>query len=1000
MNRIILLLSFFVIAGNSFAQVSFSIKEQFVEKGKPICSEITVANFAEILTAQFTVVWDPSIIQFDSVSSMKLAGLSKNNFGTSKVNQGILSFSWFDGLAVGKSLNDGEILFSVCFSTIGQPNDKSPLEISDKPIKVEVTDINSDGENIGAVITNGSVTIQENGGSMFFENLSIEPGTSGCTMLSTIGIDQINKLSGTIVWDPGIAVFDSICCLHPQLNQQYYNTLLSVNGMVLMNYNTLVPIDTKSTHVLAGLCFTAKGAPESFTNLALDGSYFQLDIKDGNNKIIKAIDGKISIDLMTFKVILPDKVAKLNQTIEVPIMTGISGYLQSFSGSLSFPSEELIYSDVYESKIPGFVFEQVAINNGIATLGWNWNAANNPFFISSMDTLASIQLTVKGNPGVKYYMKLNNEKFPLKAQITVGKTYNLNVKNDSASIYVLPDSTKISIDNQTGDQYDILCLPIKVSNFQDIAYFKTVFLTDNKMLQPTEVNNKLIPSVPAPLFSVLADKIIVEWGSTNNKYALNLAEGSEIFEVCYQLFGAEGTKTEVILDTSSNYLLGEIKSKAFPLQTSKGIISIGSNNLIINSSVSHNHCKSDSNGEITLNCSGGKYPLQFVWSNGSQSQNLSNLKNGLYDVTISDSGSPVIQKILSFEIKYLNEEPVFSKILDQNIDCPGQTVIISADNTELFYTWHSLGFLNNGTTSIELSQAGVYYVEGTDLTTSCSKKDTFYIEPAPYLEPAFVTESFLSVCDFALLSASQSAGISGKWIGQTGTILYPSESETQVNDLKEGLQSFIWTVSTSSCENYSSDTVWVFKRTLVKANDDVVSKVEKNYNVLANDALNPGLVVFQVIDKIPQGISIDSFGNLKLASGFQYWKLSIRYKICDPMCSDFCSEGLISFEETDDSTATDPEISKHLQPNAISPNEDGINDYLVFDDLELQQYPAPHLMVFDRLGNIIFEDKDYKNNWNGRTQSGRELPVDTYYYVLYLDLYSGKYLKGPITILK
>ncbi|MBL7830902.1 MAG: hypothetical protein JNK41_07750, partial [Saprospiraceae bacterium] len=116
MNRIILLLSFFVIAGNSFAQVSFSIKEQFVEKGKPICSEIAVANFTEILTAQLTVVWDPSIIQFDSVSSMKLAGLSKNNFGTSKVNQGILSFSWFDGLAVGKSLNDGEILFSVCFS--------------------------------------------------------------------------------------------------------------------------------------------------------------------------------------------------------------------------------------------------------------------------------------------------------------------------------------------------------------------------------------------------------------------------------------------------------------------------------------------------------------------------------------------------------------------------------------------------------------------------------------------------------------------------------------------------------------------------------------------------------------------------------------------------------------------------------------------------------------------------------------------------------------------
>ncbi|WP_198517131.1 gliding motility-associated C-terminal domain-containing protein [Tenacibaculum sp. SZ-18] len=70
----------------------------------------------------------------------------------------------------------------------------------------------------------------------------------------------------------------------------------------------------------------------------------------------------------------------------------------------------------------------------------------------------------------------------------------------------------------------------------------------------------------------------------------------------------------------------------------------------------------------------------------------------------------------------------------------------------------------------------------------------------------------------------------------------------------------------------------------------------------------------------------------------------------------------------------------------ISPNEDGTNDNLVFDGLEL--YEQNELVVFNRWGNVVFRKKNYENNWsafsNGRAtiKKGDKLPTGTYFYTL------------------
>src|SRR5690606_31228712 len=72
--------------------------------------------------------------------------------------------------------------------------------------------------------------------------------------------------------------------------------------------------------------------------------------------------------------------------------------------------------------------------------------------------------------------------------------------------------------------------------------------------------------------------------------------------------------------------------------------------------------------------------------------------------------------------------------------------------------------------------------------------------------------------------------------------------------------------------------------------------------------------------------------------------------------------------------------------NEFSPNGDGVNDFFKIDCIE--NYPNNMLQVSNRWGNIVFESRSYKNDWdgtpNGRAmvQKEKQLPVGTYFYLL------------------
>lgn len=123
--------------------------------------------------------------------------------------------------------------------------------------------------------------------------------------------------------------------------------------------------------------------------------------------------------------------------------------------------------------------------------------------------------------------------------------------------------------------------------------------------------------------------------------------------------------------------------------------------------------------------------------------------------------------------------------------------------------------------------------------------------------------------------------------------------------------------------------------------------------------------------------------------GLQYlWTPSLYLDdrtIINPRCisplSDITYTVLVTAPGT--CTATDQVFVKILKapriPNTFTPNNDGIND--LWDIQYLEDYPNNHIQVFTRAGQMVFENRGYYKAWNG-TYKGRDLPVDTYYYIL------------------
>lgn len=82
-------------------------------------------------------------------------------------------------------------------------------------------------------------------------------------------------------------------------------------------------------------------------------------------------------------------------------------------------------------------------------------------------------------------------------------------------------------------------------------------------------------------------------------------------------------------------------------------------------------------------------------------------------------------------------------------------------------------------------------------------------------------------------------------------------------------------------------------------------------------------------------------------------------------------------------------ITPFFVPNAFSPNSDGMND-VFFNSGYVMDVASYNMMIFNRWGQKVFENNDYKKFWNGLDKNNNVSPQGTYVYSIKVITKTGK----------
>lgn len=131
-----------------------------VPPGQSICVPITVNNFSDITTLNFSMQWDPTVISYTGFQNPNpLLGVFDPSYvNTGLVNQGIVGISAGNLTGQPFNLQDGDPVIEFCFQAVGQLGDCTPLDFINTPTFLSVE--NSQGEFAALNILNGEICIE------------------------------------------------------------------------------------------------------------------------------------------------------------------------------------------------------------------------------------------------------------------------------------------------------------------------------------------------------------------------------------------------------------------------------------------------------------------------------------------------------------------------------------------------------------------------------------------------------------------------------------------------------------------------------------------------------------------------------------------------------------------------------------------------------------------------------------------------------------------------
>ena len=660
-----LFLGFFAFSTLS-AQIRIMGSNESVQEGQEVCVKISVSGFQKIISTQFSINWDETVLQFKEIRNWRYAETSEIpiTFGTQDAAKGILFFSWSNtNYTNGESLPDNSTFFEVCFTAIGQEGQFSMVDITGDPREIEISDV--DGI-ISATTNGGRVNIGEpieGGLTINFGTVEASMGQDVCVPVKVFGFRNMVSLQHTIKWDPSALTFKNVqnfifsasipLTFGDQNKDQGEITFLWIDpGVALGNTQ---PDGT----TIYELCFEAVGDCETSVPIVISSSPVELEASDTSGAIpINTKNGAVNIGTCTYSVIVASALnpcpGQTNGSVSITVFGGSNNTTYSWSNGSTTQNLANLGPGTYQVTVSDPTHGNISLDQAVVLSDNAMDISANitdPSTSSSSD--AKIDVTVT-NGSLPYTFMWNNgtttedlNNIPegtYKVTVTDGNqctaekefVVTLGIKVASATVTQIScngandGAINIAIGGGNGSytyKWSNDATTEDLSNLGPGSYSVTV--TDGGGLtatggaytitEPSEIS---IEGTVTNLMDGNMGAIVLDVTGGTANYSFNWSSGATSKNI-NQL--AAGTYSVTVTDANNC-----TNTASFNVLPEEFIVTFESTDVA---------CGGDKNGSITATAQNGIDPISYTWSNGATTASIQNLEGGDYTITVTDGAN-------------------------------------------------------------------------------------------------------------------------------------------------------------------------------------------------------------------------------------------------------------------------------------------------------------------------------------------------------------------------
>lgn len=609
MQRFLILFVFGFFLFNS-AQAQQDLEVEFsaaasVAPGGTVTIDVSVNNFDNLISAQFSINWDATAMSFNSITNVTndLVDFLPGNIGTVDNSQGVmdgqLRVSWSptngSDLTNGVSIPDGTVLFSFLLNGDGAPCDEVDLVLSNVPLSIEVADNNL---NVFSAITSGANIFVEGpdcndpgtgGGDgcpvvgntsnvgYLAPEITAEMGANICIPITVNNWADIQSAQSGITWNPAVLTFTGSQNYNLDgLNASSLNANNAANGEIRFIWfdNTgSTPSTLPNGSTIFELCFDVIGANGTssdilFTNIAPS---FNIEIADSNQQLLPFFTdcGEVTVgdgvdptgpdgcdpsgDFNGVGLLTVEMSVVKDDNICIPITVENFNDIQSAQSGMAWDPTLFSFTGT-QSYNPLFTglnansFNVANAANGQLRFIWFDNTGVSPVTLPDGTAIFEICFDIVGDCddfGDIVFQGFTN--FNIEFSNSNGQTLPFFTDCGELAIAcdVLPEDVTLIVEEVTGNTGEEVCLNVSATEFNDLSSMQFNLIWDDNFLSYSNPNiSCLNPNMGINVanFNYLpTEKIRLSWTSSTGGVTLNNGAESVLFCVCFDVVQCDVT---------------------------------------------------------------------------------------------------------------------------------------------------------------------------------------------------------------------------------------------------------------------------------------------------------------------------------------------------------------------------------------------------------------------------------------------------------------------------